>query len=160
MTSLDTRDIAEIINEAFALDILIDDALKQESNARKIQQIGQVHGTLSKTLESISSSNSREESLIRQIRRNNQELGPLIEQLFDQKEGSSGTIDTERRTLLASQLRVKVRFITDDVNRLMETSGEPDRLCTGQDQSHRPDSHCRGYSLKCHHLFFLQQKHR
>ena len=114
---------SEIINEAFALNILIDDALKQESNARKIQQIGQVRGTLSKALESISSSNSREESLIRQIRRNNQELGPLIEQLFDPKEASSGSIDTERRNLLASQLWVKVRFITDDVNRLMETSG-------------------------------------
>ena len=64
-----------------------------------------------------------EESLIRQIRRNNQELGPLIEQLFEQKEGAGGSIGTERRTLLASQLWVKVRFITDDVNRLMETSG-------------------------------------
>ena len=114
---------SEIINEAFALNILIDDALKQESSARKIQQIGQVHGTLSKALESISSSNSREESLIRQIRRNNQELGPLIDQLFEPKEGASGSIDTERRNLLASQLWVKVRFITDDVNRLMETSG-------------------------------------
>ena len=114
---------SEIINEAFSLNILIDDALKGESNARKIQQIGQVRGTLSKALESISSSNSREESLIRQIRRNNLELGPLIEQLFDQKEGASGSIDTERRNLLASQLWVKVRFITDDVNRLMETSG-------------------------------------
>ena len=114
---------SEIINEAFALNILIDDALKQEPNTRKIQQIGQVRGTLSKTLESISFSSSREESLIRQIRRNNQELGPLIEQFFDLKEGSGGSIDTERGTLLASQLGVKVRFITDDVNRLMETSG-------------------------------------
>jgi PAS domain S-box-containing protein len=117
------QEYSQIINEAFALDSLIGDALMEESKARKRQQIGQVHGTLSKTLESISSSDYREESLIRQIRRNNLELGPLIEQLFDQKEGSSGAIDTERRDLLASQLRVKVRFITDDVNRLMEASG-------------------------------------
>jgi PAS domain S-box-containing protein len=114
---------SEIINEAFALNILIDDALKQESNARQMEQIGQVRGTLSKSLESISSSNSREESLIRQIRRNNLELGPLIEQLFDLQEGSRGAIDTERRDLLASQLWIKVRFITDDVKRLMESSG-------------------------------------
>ena len=117
------QEYSQIINEAFALDSLIDDALMEESKARKRQQIGQVHGTLSKALESISSSDYREESLIRQIRRNNLELGPLIEQLFDQKEGASGAIDTERRDLLASQLRVKVRFITDDVNRLMEASG-------------------------------------
>jgi PAS domain S-box-containing protein len=114
---------SEIINEASALNILIDEALKVEVNARTIQQIGQVRGTLSKSLGSISSSNSPEESLIRQIRRNNLELGPLIEQLFEPMEASSGGMDTERRNLLASQLRVKVRFITDDVNRLMETSG-------------------------------------
>ena len=114
---------AAIINEAFALNILIDDALKPEPNPRKMQQIYQVHGTLSKALASISPSNSREESLIRQIRRNNLELGLLVEQLFDPKEGSRDSIDTERKDLLASQLWVKVRFITDDVTRLMETSG-------------------------------------
>ena len=113
----------EIINEAFALNILIDDALKDEPNARKMQQIFQVRETLSKSLESISPSNSREESLIRQIRRNTLELGPLIDQLFEPTEGASGSIDSERRNLLASQLWVKVRFITDDVNRLMETIG-------------------------------------
>lgn len=112
-----------IINEAFALNILIDDALKEGANARRLQQIVQVRGTLSKALESISSSDSREESLIRQLRRNNQELGALIEQLLDQKQESIGSIDVERTKLLASQLWVKVRFITDDVNRLMETSG-------------------------------------
>jgi PAS domain S-box-containing protein len=114
---------SEIINETFALNILIDNALKEGANARKMQQIGKVSETLSKALESIASSDYREESLIRQIRRNNLELGPLIEQLFDQKEGSRSAIDTERRDLLASQLRVKVSFITDDVNRLMEASG-------------------------------------
>ena len=117
------RGYSEIINEAFALNILIDDALKEELNARKMQQIGRVRGTLSKALESISSANSREESLIRQLRRNSLELGPLIDQLFEPKEGASGSIDTERRNLLASQLWVKVRFITDDVSRLMEISG-------------------------------------
>jgi PAS domain S-box-containing protein len=117
------QEYSAIINEAFALDSLIDEALMEESKARIKQQIGQVHGTLSKALESISSSDYREESLIRQIRRNNLELGPLIEQLFDQNEGASGAIDTERRDILGSQLRIKVRLITDDVNRLMEASG-------------------------------------
>lgn len=127
------QEYSAIINEAFALNILIDDALKEESKARKMQQIGQVHETLSKALESISSSDYRQESLIRQIRRNNLELGPLIEQLFDQQEGSRGTIDTERRDLLASQLRVKVRFITDDVSHLMEASGA--RILSAQAQT-------------------------
>jgi PAS domain S-box-containing protein len=113
----------EIINEAFALNILIDDALKEELNTRKRQQIFQVRKTLSKSLESISPSNSREESLIRQIHRNTLELGPLIDQLFEPTEGASGSIDSDRRNLLASQLWVKVRFITDDVKRLMETIG-------------------------------------
>jgi PAS domain S-box-containing protein len=127
------QEYSQIINEAFALDSLIDEALMGESKGRKKQQIGQVHGTLSKALESISSSDYREESLIRQIRRNNLELGPLIEQLFDLQEGSRGAIDTERRDLLASQLRVKVRFITDDVNRLMEASGA--RILSAQTQT-------------------------
>ena len=105
------------------MNILIDDALKEELNARKRQQIFRVRKTLSKSLESISPSNSREESLIRQIRRNTLELGPLIDQLFEPTEGASGSIDSDRRNLLASQLWVKVRFITDDVNRLMETIG-------------------------------------
>ena len=121
---------AEVINEAFALNILIDDALKDEPNARKMQQIRQVRSTLNEALESISPSNSREETLIRQLRRNSQELGPLIEQLFEPKKGSIGSIDIERRNLLASQLWVKVRFITDDVNRLMETSGS--RIASAQ----------------------------
>jgi len=127
------QEYSAIINEAFALDSLIDDALMGESKARQKQQIGQVHGSLSKTLESISSSDYREESLIRQIRRNNLEIGPLIEQLFDQQEGARGAIDSERRDLLASQLRVKVRFITDDVNRLMEASGA--RILSAQIQT-------------------------
>jgi PAS domain S-box-containing protein len=127
------RGYSEIINKAFALDILIDDALKTESKARTMQQIGQVRGALSKTLESISSSNSREESLIRQIRRNNLELGPLIDQLFDSGGGSNDSIDTERRNFLASQLWIKVRFITDDVNRLMQTSGT--RIVSAQAQA-------------------------
>ena len=148
-----------IINEAFALNILIDDALKQESNPRKMQQIYQVHGTLSKALASISPSNSREESLIRQIRRNNLELGPLIEQLFDPKEGSRAALTPNAENLLASQLWVKVRFITDDVNRLMETSGS--RIIAAQTKTSFIVLILIGVAILSndHHLFFLQQEH-
>jgi PAS domain S-box-containing protein len=115
----------KIINEAFALNILVDNGLKaenEESGERNLQQIGEVRETLSKALGSISSSNAREESLLRQIRKNNKELAPLIDQLFDQRGQSNSNIDTERRNLLASQLWIKVRLVTDDIYRLMETS--------------------------------------
>jgi PAS domain S-box-containing protein len=115
----------KIINEAFALNILVDNALKaekEESGERNLQQIAEVRETLTRALGSISSSDAREESLLRQIRRNNLELAPLIDQLFDHGGQSSYDIDTERRNLLASQLWIKVRFVTDDIYRLMETS--------------------------------------
>jgi signal transduction histidine kinase len=111
----------EIINKAFALNLLVA-TFKEESGQRDMQQIGDVRRSLSKLLEDVSSSDAREEFLIKQIRRNNQELGPLLDQFVAQR-GAPGTrIETERKNMLASQLWTKVRFITDDTNRLMGIS--------------------------------------
>jgi signal transduction histidine kinase len=111
----------EVINKAFALNLLIA-TFKDESGRRDMQQIGDVRRSLSKLLEDMSSSDAREESLIRQIRKNSQELGPLLDQFVARRAAPGSRIETERKNMLASQLWTKVRFITDDTNRLMEIS--------------------------------------
>jgi signal transduction histidine kinase len=111
----------EVINKAFALNLLIA-TFKEESGQRDMQQIGDVRRSLSHLLEDMISSDAREESLIRQIRRNNKELGPLLDQFVAQKAAPGSGIETQRKNMLASQLWTKVRFITDDTNRLTEIS--------------------------------------
>lgn len=111
----------EVINKAFALNILIDN-IKTEPSQRSMQQAEDVHTTLNKLLADEVSLDVREDALLRQIRRNSQEIGPLLDQFFVHREGPGGSLETERRNMLASQLWIKVRFITDDTNRLMEIS--------------------------------------
>ena len=87
-----------------------------------MQQARDVHRTLSKLLADEVSHDVREEAFLRQIKRNSQEIGPLLDQFFAPWEGPGGSLETERRNMLASQLWIKVRFITDDTNRLMEVN--------------------------------------
>lgn len=112
---------SEIINKAFALNILIDN-IKTEPSQRSMQQAGDVHKTLSRLLAETVPFDVREEGFLRQIRRNNQEVGPLLGQFFAPGEGPGSPLEGERKEMLASQLWIKVRFITDDTNRLMEIS--------------------------------------
>ena len=109
----------EVINKAFALNILIDN-VKTEPSQRNMQQARDVHRTLNRLLADEVSHDVREEALLRQIKRNSQEIGPLLDQFFVHREGPGSALETERRNMLASQLWIKVRFITDDTNRLME----------------------------------------
>ena len=109
----------EVINKAFALNILVDN-IKTEPSQRNMQQAGDVHTSLSRLLADEVSLDVREEALLRQIKRNSQEIGPLLDQFLVHRDGPGGSLETERRNMLASQLWIKVRFITDDTNRLME----------------------------------------
>jgi signal transduction histidine kinase len=111
----------EVINKTFALNLLIA-TLKQEPSRRGIQQVRNVHGSLTRLLEDMTSTDAREESLIRQIQRNNQELGPLLDQFLAQRAVPGNSIEVDLKNMLASQLWTKVRFITDDTYRLMESS--------------------------------------
>jgi len=109
----------EVINKAFALNILIDN-VKTEPSQRNMQQAKDVHRTLNKLLADEVSHDVREEALLMQIRRNSQQIGPFLDQFLVHREAPSGALETERRNMLASQLWIKVRFISDDTHRLME----------------------------------------
>ena len=99
-----SRRYNDVINEAFELSILVD-SFGEGSSQRDTQQVNDVRKTFSELLANLSSSNVREDYLIRQIRRNNQELGPLLDQFFDQREVLGSDLETERKNMLASQLR-------------------------------------------------------
>jgi signal transduction histidine kinase len=111
----------EVINKAFALSVLIA-SLRQESGKRDMQQLRDVRSSLAKLLENMASADSREESLIRQIQKNNREISPLLDQFLAQRAVPSSSIEMDLKNMLASQLLIKVRFITDDTYRLMEIS--------------------------------------
>lgn len=115
------RYYSEVINKTYALNLLVA-TFGEESNQRHIQQFGEVRSSLTKLLRDLSSSDVREESLIRQIQRNNQELGPLLDQYFAPRTPQNDCLQTELKNMLAAQLCTKVRFITDDTARLMEIS--------------------------------------
>jgi hypothetical protein len=114
-----SRRYNNVINEAFELSILVD-SFGEGSSQRDMKQVNDVRKTFSELLANLSSSDVREDYLIRQIRRNNQELGPLLDQFFDQREVLGSDLETERKNMLASQLWIKARFITDDTHRLIE----------------------------------------
>ena len=113
------RHYSEVINKTFALNLLVA-TFDQESGPRALQQLGEVRASLTMLLDNLSSSDVREESLIRQIQRNNQELGPLLNQFFAPEQ--NGALRAELKDMLAAQLYTKARFISDDTSRLMEIS--------------------------------------
>jgi PAS domain S-box-containing protein len=111
----------EVINKTFALNLLVA-TFNQESGRRDLQQLGEVRVSLTKLLDGLFSSDVREDSLIRQIQKNNRELDPLLDQFFAPKAAHSSAQQTELKNMLATQLWTKVRFISDDTSRLMEIS--------------------------------------
>jgi signal transduction histidine kinase len=111
----------EVINKAFALSVLIA-GLGQESGRRDMQQVRDVRLSLARLLEDLVSTDSREESFIRQIQKNNRELSLLLDQFLAQRAVPGSNLDIDRKNMLATQLWTKVRFITDDTYRLMEIS--------------------------------------
>ncbi len=114
------RKYTEVILKAFALDLLVA-TFGQESGQRHIQQFAEVRASLTKLLDGLASADVREEFLIRQIQRNNQELDPLLDQFLARGAEQEG-LQVEFKKMLATQLWTKVRFISDDTSRLMEIS--------------------------------------
>jgi hypothetical protein len=70
----------EVMTKANALNVLLA-ALKEGSNPSDLPQILNVHASLSELLKKISSTDALEESLIRQIKRDNEKLGFLLDQI-------------------------------------------------------------------------------
>ncbi len=111
----------EAINLALNLTNLVD-YFKLSSNERVMQQVLDVRQTLETALNGFAPADAREASFIEHIRRNNDELEALLRQFVEQEGGTADPLFARRQDMLFSQLTIKVRFITDDVDRLLESS--------------------------------------
>lgn len=111
----------DIIDKTHALNILTA-SLKEESGKSDIRQVRGILLSLDNLLKGISSRVPGEAVLIKQLQKNNQELGPFIDQMFVSVPNMVSGIEKERRNILASQIWMKVRFISDDTSRLMDIS--------------------------------------
>ncbi|MFZ0927671.1 MAG: PAS domain S-box protein [Syntrophobacteraceae bacterium] len=109
----------QVIRKTHALNTLTA-YLKEGSEQSDVRQVRGTLGSLDDLLSKVASRAPREEALIKQLRRNNLELGPLIDQMLATGQGVAGGIEKERRNLLASQIWMKVKFISDDTDRLKD----------------------------------------
>jgi len=116
-----SRAYTDIIDKAHALNVLTA-SFKEGSGQSDIPQVKSVHESLSDLLSKMTSVEPGEEAFIGQLQKNNSELGLLIDQLFVTGQGTVSGIENERRNVFASQIWMKVRFISDDTNRLMDMS--------------------------------------
>jgi PAS domain S-box-containing protein len=111
----------QIIRKTHALDILAG-YLKEGSGQSDIRQVRGTLGSLDDLLSKMTSRAPREENLIRQLQGNNSELSPLIDQMFVTGQGVDDGIERERRNVLASQILMKVKFISEDTDLLKDIS--------------------------------------
>ncbi|MGA2402318.1 MAG: GAF domain-containing protein [Syntrophobacteraceae bacterium] len=111
----------EIINKTNAVNVLVA-SLKEGSGQSDVRQVKETLVSLDDLLKKMTSLVPREEALIRQLQKNNEELGPVIDQMLVSGQGVASDMERERRHILASQIWMKVRFISDDTNRLDEIS--------------------------------------
>jgi PAS domain S-box-containing protein len=110
-----------IIGKTHALDSLAG-YLKEGSRQSDIRQVRGTLRSLDDLLSKMTSEAPREEALIKQLQRNNRELGSFIDQMFATVQGVDNGIERERRNLFASQIWMKVKFISDDTDRLKDIS--------------------------------------
>jgi PAS domain S-box-containing protein len=112
----------EVIGKTHALNVLIA-TFTEDSDGTDISQLRQVRASLADLLKKLSSLDAREEALVRQIQRNNQELGLLLDLvLAPGTRPDQGGMEQERKDILSSQLWMKVRIISDDTYRLRDIS--------------------------------------
>lgn len=111
----------EVITKTNALNLLLA-TLKENSNPSDLPQILNVHASLADLLNRMSSADAPEESLIRQIQRDNEELGVLLKQVPAWSKVVRPDMEIERRDILESQVWMKVRYISDETCRLREMS--------------------------------------
>ncbi|MDD5206121.1 MAG: PAS domain S-box protein [Desulfobacterales bacterium] len=114
------REIKDIIHETHALSILTA-SFKVESGRSDVRQVKDILLSLDSRLKGISSQAPREKALIEQLQQSHKELRPLIDQISASGQVVSG-IERARLNTLATQIWMKVQFISDDTNELMNFS--------------------------------------
>jgi len=112
--------LTEIIDKTYALHLLTV-SLIEGSGRRDIRQVKELLWSLDTFLNGMNSKVTREEGLILQLRKSHQELGPLIDRLIITGDPSAG-IERERRNIIASQIWMKVHYISEDSRRLRDIS--------------------------------------
>ncbi|MHB8898460.1 MAG: PAS domain S-box protein [Thermoguttaceae bacterium] len=110
----------EIADKTYALHILTS-SLREGSPRSDLRQVKGLLLSLESLLRDMSSRIPREEVLIEQLEKSHKELRPLIDQLFVVGQGK-GAIERHRQDILASQIGMKVQFISDDTKRLRDIS--------------------------------------
>jgi signal transduction histidine kinase len=122
---------SEIIHKTHALSVLTA-SFKVESGRSDARQVKEILLSLGSLLKGISSQVPPEEALIRQLQQSHQELGPLIDQMLVSGQVVSG-IERERRNTLATQIWMKVQFISDDTSELIDISQS--RIMSAQEKA-------------------------
>jgi PAS domain S-box-containing protein len=107
----------EAMIKANALNVLLA-SLQEGSNASDLLQIQNVQASLNDLLDKMAPMDALEESLIRQIKRENETLRFLLDQVSVSGSGGRMVLDRERKEILDSQLWMKVRRIYDEIYRL------------------------------------------
>lgn len=110
----------DITNKTYELHVLTA-SFREESVRSDVHQTREILLSLDGLLKNISSRDPREKILIEQLRKSHRELGPLIDQWFNSGQARSG-VEKERRDILASQIWMKIQFISDDSRRLEDIS--------------------------------------
>lgn len=124
----------EVINASSAMSILANEFAERPTD-RVANQSRLVGESLRRMLESISPLDARERFLLAQINGNYRDLQVLLGQFFDDEnmERAAASQEAERLVVLATQLRVKARAITDDTIRLAVLNHE--RITAAQNRA-------------------------
>jgi PAS domain S-box-containing protein len=110
----------EVINKTHILNILTV-SFKEGGGRSDIPQIKEVLLALDTLLKKMDAREPREQALIKQLQENHQELGPLIDRMLVSEVVVNG-IEKDRHNILASQVRIKAQFISDNTDELMNIS--------------------------------------
>lgn len=110
-----------VINKTHGINLLLA-SYKSEPGTGYIRQVIDARRSLEKILSEMSSSDSPEISLVKQIRANNQDIGYSLEQLITPAGDVAGIEEVERRNILVSQLWLKTQFIFEDTRKLVDIS--------------------------------------
>lgn len=108
----------DVIQHAFSLSSLVD-SLPLGYSPRIKRQLDEVKDSLDKTLRKLNPTDAEEEFLLRQMLRNDRDLGELLQQYLHNDEQPDSPQKERRKQLFSSQIRIKTRFITDDTSRLV-----------------------------------------
>lgn len=109
-----------ITDKTYALRILAT-SLNEDSGEAATHQAQEILRSLKSTLQGLSSETPRETVLLAQLQKNQQEAGLLIDQWLAAA-GAPGGIEKQLRSMLVSQIWIKLQFISDDAQRLKHIS--------------------------------------